>query len=98
MKRDGLGEILRGKRRKAGLSQVKAAHFVGCKASTITDIETGRRAPREETVWRLGALFCLSSVEVLLCLQLAGQHRKNRQAYAEAYTERAVRRLLGHGS
>ncbi|MHB8067681.1 MAG: helix-turn-helix domain-containing protein [Desulfobaccales bacterium] len=91
--RTGLGEIFKDRRRKAGLSQKKAASLAGCKEVTITDIETGRRAPRMETIWRLGALFCLSRSEVLWGLHLAAHHRRNRQAYEMAYIERTVRRF-----
>lgn len=89
-----LSTALKDRRAKARLTQAGLATLIGCSTDTIMDIETGRRAPRKETVWEIGAALCLCRTEVLAWLGLASHHRKNRPSHETDYVMRTATRHL----
>ena len=94
MKRPELAEIMRSRRAASGLSQRKVAELLGCQLDTVTGLESGRKAPGSETVWRLAALYCFPLAEINHCLELARHHRRNWQEYQHKYAERWARDYL----
>lgn len=89
-----LGEIIKNKRHKAGLSQSKLGDLIGSMSETIMNIETSRTMPRNETIWRIGAVLCLSYPEITNCLQIAKYHRNNRKELEMYYALGAGDRFL----
>lgn len=93
-----LGNVIRARREKAGLSQVKLAGLIGAKAETISHIEIGRKVPIEETIWAIGAALCFDLSGIKNLLELAKHHRKHRPELKEQYGLNYLLRVLGNKS
>lgn len=89
-----LGEIIKSKRHEAGLSQSKLGDLIGSMSETIMNIETNRSVPRNETIWHIGAVLCLSCSEITNCLLIAKYHRNNRKELEMHYALGATDRFL----
>lgn len=90
-----LNDFFKERRKKTGLSQAKLGFLIGSKESTIGNIETGRSAPTDQTVWKLGAALCLSKAEIFESLKLAKYHRENYQEFKIDYVIRSANKRLG---
>jgi transcriptional regulator with XRE-family HTH domain len=91
-----LGEILKERRKKAGLSQAKFAEAISSKPETITHIEIGRTVPIDETIWILCSSLCFNRDEILYMLDLAEYHRKHRPDLNFSYVIKQAEKILKH--
>ncbi len=90
-----LYEIIKSARKKSGLTQTQLAHLTGSKKpEKIMDVETGKRIPRDDTVWEIGSILSFPKHKVERCLKLADYHRKHRDELKSDYVIRSVKKRL----
>ncbi len=94
MKSSVLAEVMQAQRNRSGLGQRQAAKLMGCRIDTITGLESGRKIPRDETIWTLGALYCISLSEIKVLLLIAQYYRLNREQFDKEYAERRAAEIL----
>lgn len=89
-----LGEIIKSKRSQTGLSQKMLGYLAGSKPKTVMDLENGRAIPRDETIWQIGAVLCLTQTQIANCLKIAQHYRNNRDDFQMEYALKLAERTL----
>ena len=89
-----LGEIIRLRRIKAGLSQAGLAKLIGSKDETIMNIENNKTIPRNKTLDNLCNILNISESEKNEYMELAKHDRRNREALEMQYVTNFVERDL----
>jgi len=69
------GRVIRGLRKKKGLSQEVLSGFAGIERSHLAMIETGKKSANVETLWRIADALGLRMSQLMALVEAEGERQ-----------------------
>lgn len=69
------GRVIRGLRKKRGMSQEVLSGFAGIERSHLAMIETGKKSANVETLWRIADALGLRMSQLMAMVEEAGEQQ-----------------------